>query len=180
MDEKSALIEKILATKPGDEVPENPEDVLNNMSPEQLAMLTNLCQTDPKIKEELKKSTKAFMPEAGFCLKTKTVKGEKVFLNVCKSPEIGAPRDISEEELIKLIEQDDLADAAFQFRVPMSLGEPHTELDNSAEACTAYDICVSPDFMQKLYEKPTFLGFFCVDSGGGPGAKVRDKIRQKL
>jgi hypothetical protein len=43
---------------------------------------------------------------------------------------INAPNDISEMELAKLIERNDLENAAFHFRVPMSLGEPHAELDN--------------------------------------------------
>lgn len=159
--EKDALIEQILKEKSDSgELPNDPEDVLNNMSPEQIEMLTNLYNNDPKIKEEIKKNRKSFLPVPGFCLKTKTSKSEKVFLNICKSEEITPPKDITEEELIKLIEQQDAADAAFQFRVPMSLGEPHTELDNAAEACTAYDICVNPEFLKKLLEKPTFMGFF--------------------
>lgn len=67
----------------------------------------------------------------GFVLKTKTAeKGEKIFLNICQSAEIAAPKDITEEELVKLIEKMETENAAFHFRVPMSLGEPHTELDN--------------------------------------------------
>ena len=62
----------------------------------------------------------------------------------------------------------------------MSLGEPHTELDNcikldlqlefycvfnifaflAAEACVAYDICISCDFLTKIQENSTFMGFF--------------------
>ena len=60
-------------------------------------------------------------------------KGDKIFLNICKSEEISAPKDISEKDLLEIIEkqnQNDLENVAFQFRVPMSLGEPHTELDN--------------------------------------------------
>ena len=44
--------------------------------------------------------------------------------------QINAPKDISEMELTKLVERNDLESAAFHFRVPMSLGEPHDELDN--------------------------------------------------
>ncbi len=88
-----------------------------------------MYRNDPKVKEEVAKGRKSFLPEPGFCLKTKAASGsEKVFLNVCSSADIALPRDISEEELVALIEN--MEDAAFQFRVPMSLGEPHTELDN--------------------------------------------------
>lgn len=163
--EKDALIDRIIKEKSGSvgengEMPTDPEEILNNMSPAQIEMLTNLYKNDPKIKEEIKKNTIAFLPEPGFCLKTKTSTKEKAFLNVCKSSEINPPKDISEEELLKIIDQKEAEDAAFHFRVPMSLGEPHTELDNAAEACTAYDVCVNPDFLTKLLEKPTFMGFF--------------------
>lgn len=71
----------------------------------------------------------------GFCLKTHNSKNEKVFLNLCKSDEIQAPKDISENELLEIIDkqkdENELQNAAFHFRVPMSLGEPHQELDNS-------------------------------------------------
>jgi len=89
-----------------------------------------LYKSDQKVQDEIAKSRKSFLPEAGFCLKTKTANsGEKIFLNICSSVEISAPKDITEEQLVALIENVD-QDAAFQFRVPMSLGEPHTELDN--------------------------------------------------
>lgn len=66
-------------------------------------------------------------------MKTKTSKNEKVFMNICQSDEITAPKDITEEELVKLIEQTEANNAAFHYRVPMSLGEPHIELDNGNE-----------------------------------------------
>lgn len=162
MSEKDALIDKIIKEKSAEseEMGNDPEEILKNLSPAQIEMLTNLYNNDPKIKEEIKKSTKSFLPEPGFCLKTKTSTNEKIFLNICKSTEINPPKDISEEDLLKLIDQQDNENAAFHFRVPMSLGEPHTELDNSAEACAAYDVCINPEFLKKILEKPTFMGFF--------------------
>ena len=41
---------------------------------------------------------------------------------MCQLP---APKDISDEELLKLLEAEDPSG----FRIPMSLGEPHAELD---------------------------------------------------
>ena len=95
----------------------------------------------------------------GFCLKTKNSKNEKVFINICKSDEvctiralyyfknlfladhyffkISPPKDITDEELIQLIDQCETENAAFHFRVPMSLGEPHSELDN----CRLFIFC---------------------------------------
>ena len=44
------------------------------------------------------------------------------FADVCQLP---APKDIGDEELLKLLEAEDPSG----FRIPMSLGEPHAELD---------------------------------------------------
>lgn len=35
-----------------------------------------------------------------------------------------------------------------------------TLLTIAAIACTAYDICINPEFVKKISEKPTFMGFF--------------------
>ena len=59
------------------------------------------------------------------CLKTRENGGGKVFLNVCTSDTLPAPENITEEELIKILESDQPSD----FRVPMSIGAPHTEKD---------------------------------------------------
>ncbi|KAJ8251077.1 hypothetical protein GJAV_G00217000 [Gymnothorax javanicus] len=41
----------------------------------------------------------------------------------------------------------------------MSLGEPHTELDNSSQGCTAYDVVINNEFFQKCQKDPLFLQF---------------------
>lgn len=48
-------------------------------------------------------------PVAGFCVKTKNLAGEKVFLNVCRIGEIPPAKPISEEQLQKLIAEEDYA-----------------------------------------------------------------------
>jgi hypothetical protein len=67
--------------------------------------------------------------DLGFCLKTKrlndTVSQEKIFINVCTSPNIHAPREITEEELIDIVQSEDPG----RYRVPISLGEPLADLD---------------------------------------------------
>ena len=72
-----------------------------------------------------------FIPQPGFVLKAKTGNNEKVFINICCSVKVPSPRDISEEELAELIDSE-TADPT-QYRVPMSLGEPHAEVDKNGK-----------------------------------------------
>lgn len=65
-----------------------------------------------------------FLP--GFCVKTKNVQtSDKVFINICHTSVIPAPVDVTEEELTKILESDEPS----TFRIPMSVGEGHEELD---------------------------------------------------
>ena len=64
-------------------------------------------------------------PQPGFCIKTNSAEG-KVFINICHSPSIPPPADLTEDELLQMLEEDQAG-----FRIPMSLGEPHAELDAS-------------------------------------------------
>ncbi|XP_041502253.1 PIH1 domain-containing protein 1-like [Microtus oregoni] len=64
-------------------------------------------------------------PQPGFCIKTNSSEG-KVFINICHSPSIPPPVDVTEDELLQMLEEDQAG-----FRIPMSLGEPHAELDAS-------------------------------------------------
>uniref|UniRef100_A0A8D2LLI8 PIH1 domain-containing protein 1 n=1 Tax=Varanus komodoensis TaxID=61221 RepID=A0A8D2LLI8_VARKO len=72
-------------------------------------------------------NSRPIRPLPGFCLKTHTAAGEKVFVNVCRSSHIPPPPDLTNEELACLIESEN----ASTFRIPMSLGEPHAEVDKS-------------------------------------------------
>ncbi|XP_051789970.1 PIH1 domain-containing protein 1 isoform X1 [Erpetoichthys calabaricus] len=99
--------------------------------------------------------SKQIRPEPGLCVKTKCSDGGKVFVNVCQSSQVPAPPPLSEAELIQLLESDDPS----SFRVPMSLGEPHAEVDNSSQGCTAYDVVINSDFFQKAKCNQLFLEF---------------------
>jgi hypothetical protein len=61
----------------------------------------------------------------GICVKTHTEDGGKVFINICQTSELPAPDDISEDTLVKIWSSDDHS----SFRVPMSIGESHEEVD---------------------------------------------------
>uniref|UniRef100_A0A674IZP9 PIH1 N-terminal domain-containing protein n=1 Tax=Terrapene triunguis TaxID=2587831 RepID=A0A674IZP9_9SAUR len=92
------------------------------------------------------RDSKPIQPQPGFCIKTHAGSQEKVFVNICRSLHIPAPPDLSCQELECLIE----SDSASSFRIPMSLGEPHAELDNSGNGCTAYDVVINSGFFSKV------------------------------
>lgn len=83
-------------------------------------------------------------PQPGFCIKTNSSEG-KVFINICHSPSIPPPADLTEDELLQMLEEDQAG-----FRIPMSLGEPHAELDAKGRGCTAYDVAVNSDFYRRM------------------------------
>uniref|UniRef100_A0A8C0LMN2 PIH1 domain-containing protein 1 n=1 Tax=Canis lupus dingo TaxID=286419 RepID=A0A8C0LMN2_CANLU len=83
-------------------------------------------------------------PQPGFCIKTNSSEG-KVFINICHSPSIPPPADMTEDELLQMLEEDQAG-----FRIPMSLGEPHAELDAKGQGCTAYDVAVNSDFYRRM------------------------------
>ncbi|XP_003940402.1 PIH1 domain-containing protein 1 [Saimiri boliviensis] len=83
-------------------------------------------------------------PQPGFCIKTNSSEG-KVFINICHSPSIPPPADVTEEELLQMLEEDQAG-----FRIPMSLGEAHAELDAKGQGCTAYDVAVNSDFYRRM------------------------------
>lgn len=64
----------------------------------------------------------------GICVKTLSEpNAQKVFVNICQSNSVPPPPELSREELVELLQSEDPSG----YRVPMSLGEPHTEVDNS-------------------------------------------------
>ncbi|KAL1769241.1 PIH1 domain-containing protein 1 [Sigmodon hispidus] len=83
-------------------------------------------------------------PQPGFCIKTNSAEG-KVFINICHSPSIPPPVDVTEDELLQMLEEDQAG-----FRIPMSLGEPHAELDAKGQGCTAYDVAVNSNFYLRM------------------------------
>lgn len=78
-----------------------------------------------------------------------------MFINICHSDEIPSPSDISDEELLKLIETEDPS----KFRVPLSLGEPHAEIDHAGKGCTAYDVIVNSNFLELTQSRPVLKNF---------------------
>ncbi|OCT73126.1 PIH1 domain-containing protein 1 isoform X1 [Xenopus laevis] len=100
--------------------------------------------------------SKQIRPQPGFCIKTQTSEKAKIFINICKTNDIPAPPDLSEAELVNILESDDPSG----YRVPMSIGEPHVEVDNSGNGCTVYDIVINSTFFDKMKSNELFREFF--------------------
>ncbi|KAK3866695.1 hypothetical protein Pcinc_027784 [Petrolisthes cinctipes] len=94
----------------------------------------------------------------GVCVKTRDSSGEKVFVNVCTSPQVPVPEDLTDKELLAILESDQPSD----FRVPMSIGKPHDEKDKSGGVCVAYDVIINPQFLDKISDNPLFHNFFMI------------------
>ncbi|XP_030590780.1 PIH1 domain-containing protein 1 isoform X2 [Archocentrus centrarchus] len=108
--------------------------------------------------------SKVIRPLPGMCVKTFSEPGkEKVFINICQSNSVPPPPELSREELVELLQSEDPSG----FRVPMSLGEPHTEVDNSSQGCTAYDVVINQEFFQKCQKDPLFQQFVILVSVEG-------------
>jgi len=101
------------------------------------------------------KESKLLHPLPGFCLKTKNVKNDKIFINVIHSDEIAAPKDITDRELAEILSSDE----ASEYRVPMSLAEPHTDKDKSGKPCQVFDVLVNTAFFKKLETSDMFQTF---------------------
>lgn len=93
----------------------------------------------------------------GFCVKTFTKPdNKKVFVNICLTEAIPAPRDITNDELMQILSSDDPS----SYRVPMSLGEGRTEPDKSGAPATVYDVAINPEFFKKIEKDDLFQTFF--------------------
>ncbi|XP_070704037.1 PIH1 domain-containing protein 1 isoform X2 [Pempheris klunzingeri] len=114
-----------------------------------------LLQTMGKMQAE-NPDSKVIRPQPGMCVKTLSEPGKhKVFINICQSNSVPLPPELSREELVELLQSEDPSG----YRVPMSLGEPHTEMDNNSQACTAYDVVINQEFFQKCQSDPLFQQF---------------------
>ncbi|TGZ69789.1 hypothetical protein CRM22_003545 [Opisthorchis felineus] len=96
------------------------------------------------------------VPSEGICVKLKTTKQEKVFVNICHSEKVPVPRDITDDELRSLLED---VENSPPFKIPMSIGEPHAELDAAGNGCTAYDVIVHPNLLKKVQSSELFEAF---------------------
>lgn len=86
-------------------------------------------------------------PTPGFVLKTRTDKGDKIFINICQSPMIQ-----------KMSTKKKLADDGSEqegLNIPLSLGPPRSDKDKAGEACIVYDIIVNPEVLENANNDKT-------------------------
>ena len=60
------------------------------------------------------------------------VRKRRINTAYCCLRQIPAPKDLSDEDLLKLLESEDQSG----YRIPMSIGEGHVEVDNSSYSLT--------------------------------------------
>lgn len=81
---------------------------------------------------------------------------EKFFINVCQAREVPPPEDVTEEELIAILE----STTPGSFRVPMSISEPRLTKDRSDKTVDVCDIAIHPEFLVKILKSQLFKNFF--------------------
>uniref|UniRef100_A0A182UEA4 PIH1 domain-containing protein n=1 Tax=Anopheles melas TaxID=34690 RepID=A0A182UEA4_9DIPT len=83
----------------------------------------------------------------GFCVKAfKKGTEEKFFINLCQTDGIPPPRDITEDELIRILNDGE----PNAFRIPMSITQPRPALDKSNQGCQVCDIAINTKFYAKI------------------------------
>ncbi|KPU73783.1 uncharacterized protein Dana_GF15655, isoform B [Drosophila ananassae] len=96
-------------------------------------------------------------PTPGICVKSfKVNSNEKFFINVCQAREVPPPEDVTEEELIAILE----STTPGSFRVPMSISEPRLTKDRSDKTVDVCDIAIHPEFLVKILKSQLFKNFF--------------------
>ena len=102
-------------------------------------------------------------PSPLYVLKLFNTDGKKIFLNITTHDKIPNPEPKTEEEMFILMNQvfSDADDQTMvDYRIPMSIGEPHMEVDNRSEMSTAYDVIVHEEFGKMTQSSEAHFQFF--------------------
>lgn len=102
-------------------------DDLTNFDEEEF--YKQLLLEETRTPQNLNPDRHEFVPKPGYVMKLRNSQNEKVFINVCTSDKVPVPKDVSDQELAEILQSVDPT----QYRVPMSLGEPHAEVDNKGQ-----------------------------------------------
>jgi len=152
--------------------------VQNSTEDEIDKLFFNQMKQDNKIETlipEEEYSSVTVYPKPGLCVKTKNDKGMKFFLNLCRVDEIPAPTPMKEEELERMIAEEDYENL---WRVPMSIGAPRKEKDKSGGECFAADVAVNSDWFSSTMEpSEVFTAFVITVAMEGLGDKHSKEAR---
>mmetsp|Transcript_20612 Transcript_20612/g.38366 ORF Transcript_20612/g.38366 Transcript_20612/m.38366 type:complete len:530 (+) Transcript_20612:113-1702(+) len=103
-----------------------------------------VMDTEGVKKDEEQEEGQKVHPTPGFVLKTRTEKGDKVFVNICQSP-----------LLQKMSKKKQLAEDGSEqegINIPLSLGPPRIDTDKAGAKCTVYDLVVNPEVLTNAKE----------------------------
>ncbi|MCI4384694.1 hypothetical protein PGIGA_G00041530 [Pangasianodon gigas] len=121
--------------------------------------------------------SKVIRPQPGLCVKTFSLPDkQKVFVNICQSADVPPPPPISHDALVELLESDDPTG----YKVPMSLGEAHAEMDNNSNSCTVYDVVINEEFFQKCQKDSLFQQFVIAVSLEGLENKYKLQLNRDI
>ncbi|MCJ8738923.1 hypothetical protein PDJAM_G00041170 [Pangasius djambal] len=114
---------------------------------------------------------------SGLCVKTFSLPDkQKVFVNICQSADVPPPPPISHDALVELLESDDPTG----YKVPMSLGEAHAEMDSNSNSCTVYDVVINEEFFQKCQKDSLFQQFVIAVSLEGLENKYKLQLNRDI
>ncbi|XP_050548418.1 PIH1 domain-containing protein 1-like isoform X2 [Daktulosphaira vitifoliae] len=118
-------------------------------------------------------SGKLIKPAPGFCIKTFKIDDKsKIFINLCHHAEIPPPEDISQEELIEVLNSKDPE----RYCVPLSIGTEHNEIDKSNTPVKAFDVAVNSNFFRKCQNNELFQTFIVSATLEGIAEKFKLEI----
>lgn len=90
------------------------------------------------------------------CIKAyKADESGKLFINLCQTSDILAPRALTEGELLEILE----SESPDAFKIPMSISECYDVKDKSGNKATACDIAINDKFFEKILQSQLFSNF---------------------
>ncbi|GAB0099314.1 PIH1 domain-containing protein 1 [Sergentomyia squamirostris] len=117
---------------------------------------TMFGQADANLSSQNTHQYKIVKPQPGFCIKAYRMENAgKLFVNICQTVDIPAPKDITEEELMNILN----SDAPNSYKIPMSIGEPRVTKDKSGNDAKVCDIAINSEFFVKVEKTKLFRDF---------------------
>lgn len=100
----------------------------------QQLLVDTKSELDKEFERKYAPESNMVAPQPGWCLKTWKLDGNKVFINICTSEMVLKPKDLSENEVRKIVESEDPT----KFRIPMGIGEAHKEQDHHGKGLKVF------------------------------------------